>query len=127
MAITRPAPRRPAWPRRAAPACVAATAVAADPALDALYRRACAGPPDGDGVVNAIAAFEATLVTPGSRFDLFLQGGASGPAAIPACGTDRGSGHPDPTRGSRRPGLWQVEDGVLALPAGPRTGMLPTR
>jgi hypothetical protein len=127
MAITRSAPSRPAWPRRAAPDGAVVAVVAADRALDALYRRACAGPPDGDGVVDAIAAFEATLVTPGSRFDLFLQGSASGPAAIPACGTDRGSGHPDPTRGSRRPGLWRVEGGALAFPAGPRTGTLPAR
>lgn len=38
------------------------------------FARAYGGPPDGARVVDALATFERTLVTPNSRFDAWLRG-----------------------------------------------------
>jgi cytochrome c peroxidase len=38
------------------------------------FARAYGGPPDGTRVVDALATFERTLVTPNSRFDAWLRG-----------------------------------------------------
>jgi cytochrome c peroxidase len=46
----------------------------ADPALTEGFIRAYGGPPDQTRVVDALAAFERTLVTPNSRFDAWLDG-----------------------------------------------------
>jgi cytochrome c peroxidase len=46
----------------------------ADPAMTKAFARAYAGPPDGARVVDALATFERTLVTPNSRFDAWLRG-----------------------------------------------------
>jgi cytochrome c peroxidase len=46
----------------------------ADPAVTRAFVRAYAGPPDGARVVDALATFERTLVTPSSRFDAWLRG-----------------------------------------------------
>jgi len=46
----------------------------ADPAMTRAFVRAYGGPPDGARVVEALATFERTLVTPSSRFDAWLQG-----------------------------------------------------
>ena len=46
----------------------------ADPAMSKAFARAYGGPPDGARVVDALATFERTLVTPNSRFDAWLRG-----------------------------------------------------
>ena len=46
----------------------------ADPAMTKAFSRAYGGPPDGARVVDALASFERTLVTPNSRFDAWLRG-----------------------------------------------------
>ncbi len=46
----------------------------ADPAMTEAFARAYGGPPDGKRVVDALATFERTLVTPNSRFDAWLRG-----------------------------------------------------
>ena len=46
----------------------------ADPATVARFRDAMGRAPDREGVLDALAAFERTLVTPNSRFDLWLRG-----------------------------------------------------
>jgi cytochrome c peroxidase len=46
----------------------------ADPAMTRAFVRAYGGPPDGARVVDALATFERTLVTPDSRFDAWLRG-----------------------------------------------------
>ncbi|HSZ51327.1 MAG TPA: cytochrome c peroxidase [Caulobacteraceae bacterium] len=46
----------------------------ADPTMTQAFARAYGGPPDGTRVVDALATFERTLVTPNSRFDAWLRG-----------------------------------------------------
>nr|WP_238319516.1 cytochrome c peroxidase [Xanthomonas maliensis] len=45
-----------------------------DSALSERFRAAYGRPPDRAALVDAIASYERSLVTPGSRFDLWLQG-----------------------------------------------------
>ena len=45
-----------------------------DPAMRAGFFAAYGRGPDGDNIVDAIVNFEKTLVTPGSRFDRWLEG-----------------------------------------------------
>ena len=49
----------------------------ADPGLRREFTAAYGGGPDATNVVDAIASFERTLVTPGSRFDRWLTGDAA--------------------------------------------------
>jgi cytochrome c peroxidase len=53
---------------------LAAKRLRADPAMIQAFARAYGGPPDGTRVVDALATFERTLVTPNSRFDAWLRG-----------------------------------------------------
>jgi cytochrome c peroxidase len=46
----------------------------ADPAMAGAFARAYGGPPDAAHVIDALATFERTLVTPNSRFDAWLRG-----------------------------------------------------
>ena len=46
----------------------------ADPDVAREFRSAFGREPDGAGLVGAIAAYERTLLTPGSRFDRWLEG-----------------------------------------------------
>jgi cytochrome c peroxidase len=46
----------------------------ADPAMTKAFAGAYGGPPDGARIVDALATFERTLVTPNSRFDAWLRG-----------------------------------------------------
>lgn len=46
----------------------------ADPALSRHFQTVFRRPVDQDGVLDALVAYEATLVTPDSRFDLWLRG-----------------------------------------------------
>ncbi|HEY2047921.1 MAG TPA: cytochrome c peroxidase [Caulobacteraceae bacterium] len=46
----------------------------ADPAMTQAFSHAYGGPPDGARVLDALATFERTLVTPNSRFDDWLRG-----------------------------------------------------
>jgi cytochrome c peroxidase len=48
----------------------------ADPDVGHQFREAFGREPDGAGLVGAIAAYERTLLTPGSRFDRWLRGDA---------------------------------------------------
>ncbi|WP_152428521.1 cytochrome-c peroxidase [Methyloferula stellata] len=47
-----------------------------DEEYDGLFRKAYGHAPDRDSLFNAIATYERTLLTPGSRFDRWLQGDA---------------------------------------------------
>ena len=49
----------------------------ADPNVAREFRAAFGRDPDGAGLLGAIASYERTLLTPGSRFDRWLQGDAS--------------------------------------------------
>jgi cytochrome c peroxidase len=49
----------------------------ADPNVACQFREAFGREPDGAALLGAIAAYERTLLTPGSRFDRWLQGDAS--------------------------------------------------
>jgi len=49
----------------------------ADPEIRRLFERAYGRPPDEAAVLDAIAAYERSLLTPGSRFDRWLQGDAT--------------------------------------------------
>ncbi len=49
----------------------------ADPATVAEFRNSMGRAPDREGVLDALAAYERTLVTPNSRFDLWLRGDAA--------------------------------------------------
>lgn len=65
----------------------AATArLAADPAMETAFRAAYGHAPDGASVVDALASFERTLLTPDSAFDLWLQGDNSALTADAARG-----------------------------------------
>jgi cytochrome c peroxidase len=48
-----------------------------DPDLTADFRAAYGRPPDAEGVLNALGAFQRTLMTPDSRFDRWLGGDAN--------------------------------------------------
>lgn len=48
-----------------------------DPVTNQGFREAYGRPPDRAALLDAIASFERSLVTPGSRFDLWLQGKGS--------------------------------------------------
>lgn len=48
-----------------------------DPGVAQRFREAYGRPPDRAALLDAIASFERSLVTPGSRFDLWLQGRSS--------------------------------------------------
>jgi cytochrome c peroxidase len=48
-----------------------------DPDLSKQFLEAYGREMDGEGILNAIAAYERTLLTPGSRFDRWLEGDAS--------------------------------------------------
>ena len=48
--------------------------LSADPAMDAQFRDVYGRGPDRDGLLDAIAAYERSLLTPGSRFDRWLAG-----------------------------------------------------
>ncbi|MGO4760738.1 cytochrome-c peroxidase, partial [Streptomyces sp. 2MCAF27] len=48
----------------------------ADPEVVREFQEAYGGDPDQDSLLDAIATFERSLVTPGSRFDLWLGGDA---------------------------------------------------
>ena len=52
----------------------AAQRLAADPAMRQAFARAYGRGPDATTLLDALTAFERTLVTPGSRFDLWLGG-----------------------------------------------------
>ncbi|MEE3100519.1 MAG: cytochrome c peroxidase, partial [Pseudomonadota bacterium] len=54
----------------------AAARLAADPAMADRFRAVEGRGPDADALVDALAAFEATLLTPGARFDRWLLGEA---------------------------------------------------
>nr|WP_324250809.1 cytochrome c peroxidase [Xanthomonas codiaei] len=45
-----------------------------DPVVSQRFREAYGRPPDRAALLDAIASFERSLLTPGSRFDLWLQG-----------------------------------------------------
>lgn len=45
-----------------------------DPEMVRLFRDAYGRPPDRDGLFDAIASYERSLLTPGSRFDQWLEG-----------------------------------------------------
>ena len=45
----------------------------ADPDVARQFREASGREPDGGGLVDAIAAYERTLLTPGSRFDRYIR------------------------------------------------------
>jgi cytochrome c peroxidase len=49
----------------------------ADPETVDRFRKAYGGEPDRDSLLDAIATYERSLVTPGSRFDRWLQGDAT--------------------------------------------------
>lgn len=53
---------------------LAAQRLRADPAMSEAFTRAYGGPLDGARVVDALATFERTLLTPNSRFDAWLRG-----------------------------------------------------
>ncbi|HEY2570968.1 MAG TPA: cytochrome c peroxidase [Solirubrobacteraceae bacterium] len=53
---------------------LAAKRLAADPAMARAFASAFGGPPDGARILDALASFERTLVTPNSRFDAWLRG-----------------------------------------------------
>lgn len=53
---------------------LAAAKLRADPALSQQFRRAYGHDPDGPSLVDALATFERSLLTPGSRFDRWLAG-----------------------------------------------------
>ena len=55
----------------------AASRLGADPEMARRFRAAYGGNPDANDVLDALASFERTLVTPGSRFDRWLQGDAA--------------------------------------------------
>jgi cytochrome c peroxidase len=59
------------------PSDVVAGKLAADPSMQHLFETVYGRGPDGEGVVDALVAFQRSLVTPGSRFDRWL-GGDSG-------------------------------------------------
>ena len=46
----------------------------ADPSVTAAFREAYGHPPDAEDLLDAIAAFERSLLTPDSRFDAWLKG-----------------------------------------------------
>ena len=52
----------------------AAASVAADPTLARLFRKAYGRRPDAAGILDALARFETTLLTPDSPFDRYLAG-----------------------------------------------------
>ena len=52
----------------------AAARLRADPGMVAAFERSYGGPPDGQRLIAALSAYEAALVTPGSRFDAWLAG-----------------------------------------------------
>ncbi|AHY49278.1 cytochrome C peroxidase [Bradyrhizobium japonicum SEMIA 5079] len=49
----------------------------ADRALDEAFREAYGRPIGSESIVDALVTFEKSLLTPGSRFDKWLQGDAS--------------------------------------------------
>jgi cytochrome c peroxidase len=51
--------------------------LSADPQMVSQFRAAYGGPPDRTSFLDALATFERSLVTPGSRFDRWLEGDAS--------------------------------------------------
>jgi cytochrome c peroxidase len=53
---------------------LAAKRLSADPAMTQAFHAAFGGPPDGARILDALASFERTLVTPNSRFDAWLRG-----------------------------------------------------
>ena len=46
----------------------------ADPSVTAAFRKAYGRPPDAENLLDAIATFERSLLTPNSRFDAWLKG-----------------------------------------------------
>lgn len=50
--------------------------LAADPGFETAFRAVYRRPVDGDGLLDALVAFERSLLTRGSRFDLWLAGDA---------------------------------------------------
>ena len=50
--------------------------LSADPSTVAAFREAYGRPPDGEALLDALATFQRSLVTPGSRFDRWLAGEA---------------------------------------------------
>src|SRR4029077_9011932 len=58
----------------------------ADPGLHREFAAAYGRGPDADTIVDALASFEQTLVTPGSKFDRWLEGDASALSAEEAEG-----------------------------------------
>jgi len=55
----------------------AVAALNADPGMVRQFRAAYGHPPDDDSLLDALATFERSLLTPGSRFDHWLAGDAS--------------------------------------------------
>ena len=59
----------------------------ADPDVGHQFREAYGREADGEGLVGAIAAYERSLLTPGSRFDRWLGGDANAITARSSAGT----------------------------------------
>lgn len=59
------------------PAAVGAASLAADPHMRRRFEDIYGRGPDGGNLVDALATFERSLVTPGGRFDRWLQGDAN--------------------------------------------------
>lgn len=63
--------------------------LAADPSVAGAFRDAYRRPPDKEAMLDALATFQGSLVTPGSRFDRWFAGEASAITAKEQAGYDR--------------------------------------